>query len=162
MCEKCRNTEFFLVPIFPYLDWISRFMKCRPEKTPYLDTSHAVSWPCAFINFIWFSPSNFYFYFYCLFLLFFFISIVFLFLFFIFYFYFLFFISNLTLKFGFNSTWNFSFSCTYEKLWRYEKYTRRCRKNCRTSLQKVPSRVRQSEKEFPNSGRRKVSRRNLN
>ena len=75
---------------------------------------------------------------------------------------FLLFISNLTLKFGFNSTWNLTFSWTYEKLWRYEKYTRKCRKNCRTSLQKVPSRVRQSEKEFPNSGRREVSRRNLN
>ena len=30
--EKCPNTEFFLVRIFPHPDW----------KTPYLDTFHAV------------------------------------------------------------------------------------------------------------------------
>ena len=36
--EKCPNTEFFLVRIFPNLG------KYRPEKTPYLDTFHAVYW----------------------------------------------------------------------------------------------------------------------
>ena len=51
--EKCPNTEFFLVCIFPYLDWIQRFMgwifvfslntgNYGPEKTPYLDIFHAV------------------------------------------------------------------------------------------------------------------------
>ena len=42
--EKCSNTEFFLVRIFPYSDWI---------LNPYLDTFHAVwhnvksaSWIC--------------------------------------------------------------------------------------------------------------------
>ena len=34
LCEMCPNTEFFLVCIFPG--------KYGPEKTPYLDTSHAV------------------------------------------------------------------------------------------------------------------------
>ena len=48
-----KNTEFFLVRIFPYLDWIRRFTsyitvfspktgKYGPEKTPYLDILHAV------------------------------------------------------------------------------------------------------------------------
>ena len=52
--EKCPNTEFFfLVRIFPYLDWIRRDApylsifsphagKYGPEKTPYLDTLHSV------------------------------------------------------------------------------------------------------------------------
>ena len=51
--EKCPNTEFFLVRIFLYLDWIRRFTekisvfspntgKYVPEKTPYLGTFHAV------------------------------------------------------------------------------------------------------------------------
>ena len=53
LCEKCPNTEFFLVRIFLYLDGIRRFTpyfpifspntgKYGPEKTPYLDTFHAV------------------------------------------------------------------------------------------------------------------------
>ena len=51
--EKCPNTEFFLARIFPYLDRIERFTpwisvfsrntgKYGPEKTPYLNTFHAV------------------------------------------------------------------------------------------------------------------------
>ena len=51
--EKCPNTEFFLVRIFPHSDWIRRDTpylsvfspnagKCGPEKTPYLDTFHVV------------------------------------------------------------------------------------------------------------------------
>ena len=51
--EKCPNTEFFLVRIFLYSDWIWRFTeqicvfspnttKYGPEKTPYLNTFHAV------------------------------------------------------------------------------------------------------------------------
>ena len=50
---KCPNTEFFLVLIFPHLDWIRRdtkylfvfssnARKYGPEKTRYLDTFHAV------------------------------------------------------------------------------------------------------------------------
>ena len=53
LCEKCPNTEFFLVLIFPYSDWVRRFTeeisvfspntgKYGTEKTPYLDTFHAV------------------------------------------------------------------------------------------------------------------------
>ena len=53
LCEKCPDTEFFLVHIFQYLDWIRRFTKqiyvfsadtgkYGPEETPYLDTFHAV------------------------------------------------------------------------------------------------------------------------
>ena len=53
LCEKCPNVEFYLVCIFPHLDWISRDtrylsvfspnrQKYRLEKTPYLDTFHAV------------------------------------------------------------------------------------------------------------------------
>ena len=49
MREKCPNTEFFLVRIFPYSDWTRRDTpylsifspnagKYGPEKTPYLDT----------------------------------------------------------------------------------------------------------------------------
>ena len=52
--EKCPNTEFFLVLIFPHTDWIGRDTKCLsvfspnagkygPEKTSYLDTFHAVN-----------------------------------------------------------------------------------------------------------------------
>ena len=51
--EKCPNTEFFLVRIFPDLDWIRRDTeylsvfspnpeKYGPEKTPYLDTFHVM------------------------------------------------------------------------------------------------------------------------
>ena len=42
--EKCSNTEFFLVRIFPHLDWIfsPNAGKYRLAKTPYLDTFHAV------------------------------------------------------------------------------------------------------------------------
>ena len=51
--KKCPNTGFFLVCIFPHLDWIGRDTpylsvfslnagKCGQEKTPYLDTFHAV------------------------------------------------------------------------------------------------------------------------
>ena len=51
--EKCPNTDIFLVRIFPHSDWIRRDTpylsvfspnvgKYRPEKTPYLDTFHAV------------------------------------------------------------------------------------------------------------------------
>ena len=50
--EKCPNTKFFLVRIFLSSDWIRRFTenvvfspnagKYGPEKTPYLDTFHAV------------------------------------------------------------------------------------------------------------------------
>ena len=53
--EKCPNTGFFLVRIFPDSDWIRRDTlylsvfspnpgKCGPEKTRYLDTFHAVFW----------------------------------------------------------------------------------------------------------------------
>ena len=53
--EKCPNTEFFLVHIFPHSDWIRRdtpylFVfspyaeKYESEKTSYLDTFHAVIW----------------------------------------------------------------------------------------------------------------------
>ena len=38
--KKCPNTEFFLVRISLYSDWIGR--KYGPEKTPYLDTFHGV------------------------------------------------------------------------------------------------------------------------
>ena len=52
--EKCPNTEFFLVRIFPHSDWIRRdtsylsvfspnVEKYGPEKTPYLDIFHAVT-----------------------------------------------------------------------------------------------------------------------
>ena len=48
---KSPNTEFFLIPICLYSDWIRRIVKeifvfipntgkCRPEKTPYLDIFH--------------------------------------------------------------------------------------------------------------------------
>ena len=51
--EKCPNPEFFLVCIFPHPDWIRRDTeylsvfspnvgKYGREKTPYLDTFHAV------------------------------------------------------------------------------------------------------------------------
>ena len=38
----CPNTELFQVSIFLYADWIQENTKI-PEKTPYLDTFHAVS-----------------------------------------------------------------------------------------------------------------------
>ena len=52
--EKCPNTEFLLVRIFPHSDWIRRDTpylsvfrpnagKCGPEKTPYLETFRAVA-----------------------------------------------------------------------------------------------------------------------
>ena len=52
--EKYPNTKFFLVCIFPHSDWIRRDTKYLfvfnpnagkyvPEKTPYLDTSHTVT-----------------------------------------------------------------------------------------------------------------------
>ena len=41
--KKCPNTEFFLVRIFLYLDWISpNTGKWGPGKTPYLDIFCAV------------------------------------------------------------------------------------------------------------------------
>ena len=51
MCEKCPNTELFLLHIFPHSDWIrtdtlslTAFSpnagKYGPEKTPYLDIFH--------------------------------------------------------------------------------------------------------------------------
>ena len=51
--ENCPNTEFFLVRIFPHLDWIRKDKEYLyvfspnvgiygPKKTPYLDTFHAV------------------------------------------------------------------------------------------------------------------------
>ena len=53
--EKCPNTEFFMVRILPHSDWIRRVTeylsvfspnarKYGPEKSPYLDTFHAVVW----------------------------------------------------------------------------------------------------------------------
>ena len=56
--EKCPNTEFFLVRIFPHSDWIRRDTKYLsvltpnagkygPEKTPHLDNFHPV---CSIIN----------------------------------------------------------------------------------------------------------------
>ena len=48
MREKCPNTEFFLVRIFPHSDWIGTKVfslntgKYGPEKTPHLDTFHTV------------------------------------------------------------------------------------------------------------------------
>ena len=51
--EKCPNTEFFLLRIFLYSDWIPKFTvnlsiqsekgKYEPEKTRYLDPFHAVT-----------------------------------------------------------------------------------------------------------------------
>ena len=52
--EKCPNTDFFLVRIFPHSDWIWRDTKYLSvfspnagkygvEKTPYLDTFHALN-----------------------------------------------------------------------------------------------------------------------
>ena len=47
LCEKCPNTEIFLVRIFPYSDGIDVFSpytgKYGPEKTPHLNTFHVVS-----------------------------------------------------------------------------------------------------------------------
>ena len=54
LCEKCPNTELFLVRIFPYSDWIRRDTlylsvfspnvgKYGPEITLYLDTIRTVS-----------------------------------------------------------------------------------------------------------------------
>ena len=55
MRETCPNTEFLLVLIFPHSDWIRRDSpylsvfspnagKYEPEKSPYLDSFHAVLW----------------------------------------------------------------------------------------------------------------------
>ena len=52
LCGNCPNTEWFLVRIFPHLNWIRRGTsylsvfspnagKYGPEITPYLDTFHA-------------------------------------------------------------------------------------------------------------------------
>ena len=57
----CPNTESFLVCIFLHLDWIRRDTpylsvfspntgKYQPEKTPYLDTFHAMSYSYNFIK----------------------------------------------------------------------------------------------------------------
>ena len=56
--EKCPNTDFFLVRIFPRLDWIRtdtsylsvfspNARKYGPEKTLYLNTFHAVYFTCS-------------------------------------------------------------------------------------------------------------------
>ena len=49
MREKCPITEFFLVPIFPHLEYLSLFSpnagKYGPVKTPYLDTFRTVEDP---------------------------------------------------------------------------------------------------------------------
>ena len=42
ICEKCPNTEFFLVRIFLNLKIQENIGEYRSEKTPYLDTSHAI------------------------------------------------------------------------------------------------------------------------
>ena len=52
LCEKCPDTEFFLVRIFVYSDWIRKSPyisvfcantgKYRPEKSPYLETFYTV------------------------------------------------------------------------------------------------------------------------
>ena len=52
LLEKCPNTVFFLVRIFQHYDWIRGdrcltlfspiSVKLGPEKTPYLDTFHAM------------------------------------------------------------------------------------------------------------------------
>ena len=53
LSEMCPNRKFFLVRIFPHSEWIRRDTsylsvfspnagKYGPEKTPYLDTFHAV------------------------------------------------------------------------------------------------------------------------
>ena len=41
--EKCPNTEFFLVRIFPHSDRIRSDTEYGPKKTLYLDTFHARS-----------------------------------------------------------------------------------------------------------------------
>ena len=62
MCEMCPNTEFFLVRTFPHSDWVRRDTsylsvlspnagKYRSEKTPYLDSFHAVVVHSFLINF---------------------------------------------------------------------------------------------------------------
>ena len=52
--EKCPITEFFLVCIFLYSDWIWKITspntgKYGPEKTPHLDTFHAVKYEARLI-----------------------------------------------------------------------------------------------------------------
>ena len=53
--EKCSDTVFFLVRIFPHSDWVRSYTpylsvfspnarKYGPQKTLYLDTFHAVIW----------------------------------------------------------------------------------------------------------------------
>ena len=60
--EMCPNMEFFLVRIFPHSDWIRRDTKYlsvfspnagkyEAEKTPYLDTVHAVNQFTTFLNY---------------------------------------------------------------------------------------------------------------
>ena len=62
--EKCQNTEFFLVRIFLYWDWIGRDTeylsvfspnteKYGPEVTPYLDTFHVVDIINGILKLIW-------------------------------------------------------------------------------------------------------------
>ena len=44
LSENCPNTKFSLVRIFPHFSVFSpNAGKYRPEKTPYLDTFHAVN-----------------------------------------------------------------------------------------------------------------------
>ena len=43
LCEMCSNTEFFSGPYFPE--------KYRPEKTPYLDTFHAVPFSSCWLKY---------------------------------------------------------------------------------------------------------------
>ena len=65
MSEKCPNTEFFLVSIFPHLDWIRRdtsylsvfspnARKCGPEKTPSLETFRTATLFVTIQNMIYF------------------------------------------------------------------------------------------------------------
>ena len=66
--EKCPNTEFFLVRIFPHSDWIRRdtsylsvsspnARKYRPGKTSYVNTFHTVQ-KLITLLFNWFVWSN--------------------------------------------------------------------------------------------------------
>ena len=59
---KCPNTEFFLVRTLLHSDWIRRYIpylpvfgpnagKYRSEKTPYLDTFHALHEKCPNMKF---------------------------------------------------------------------------------------------------------------
>ena len=52
--EKCPNTEFFLVRIFPHSEYLYVFSpnagKYGPEKTVYLDAFHVVQCPWLFLS----------------------------------------------------------------------------------------------------------------